>query len=117
MLRKIVLFLLQLLMSLNAYAIFDDDAYTMFNTNKNQLNEVTITWVTVKDIQKSCEAESRRRGNDGFSYAVDACSFWDDKRDWSGKLKRTCQIYTTKKTNNDTLGHEVRHCYQGAYHK
>lgn len=102
---------------MQAYAIFDDDPYTMFNTNKNQFNEVTISWVSVKDIQRSCEAESKRRGNSGFGYPIDACSFWDDKKDWSGKTKRACTIFTTKKTNTDTLGHEVRHCFQGDYHK
>ena len=109
--------LLATLVSSKANAILEDDAYSFYSTSKNQVSEVTIQWITVKDIQKSCEAESRKRGNNGFSYALDACSFWDDKKDWSGKTKRTCQIYTAKKTNNDTVGHEVRHCYQGEYHK
>ena len=99
------------------HALFDDDAYTLFNTNKNQVSEVVITWVTVNEINKSCDAESRRTGNNGFPYVVEACSFWENKADGFGKLKRFCQIYTTKKTNSDTLGHEVRHCFQGELHK
>jgi len=110
-------FLLLILVSFRASAILEDNAYSFYSTNKNQVNAVTIQWITVKDIQQSCEAESRKRGNNGFSYAVEACSFWDDRKDWSGKTKRDCRIYTTKKTNNDTVGHEVRHCFQGEYHK
>lgn len=115
--KHVVIFLVPLLTSLGANAMLEADAYSLYSTNKNQVNEVTIKWITVKEIQKSCEAESKRRGNGGFGFPLDACSFWDDKKDFSGKTKRTCQIYTSSKTNNDTLGHEVRHCYQGEYHK
>lgn len=29
----------------------------------------------------------------------------------------TCVIYTLDSTNHDTLGHEVRHCFEGLFHQ
>jgi len=99
------------------HGFFEDDPYMFFTVGENQTNEVKITWIAVEDIQKSCDAESKKRGKNGFPYAVDACSFWGDKRNSAGSMQRTCFIFTSAKTNTHTLGHEMRHCFQGEYHK
>ena len=70
---------------------------------------ITLTWRTVDNVQQACEAESRRRGFNGFGYSVEACSFWNGNG-------TECIIITKSKTNNHELGHELRHCFQGNYH-
>ena len=37
------------------------------------------------------------------------CAFWT----YDGKK---CQIYVTEGTSQEVLGHELRHCYEGAFH-
>lgn len=83
------------------------DPESKFSTTKNFTNTSTITWKIVDNVQQSCEAESRRRGNGGFGYTVDACSFWQGS---------TCTIITGKTSTLHEIGHELRHCFQGNYH-
>lgn len=99
-------FILSFLVATNAMA-FNDDPTRPFDTRANYTNQSTITWRPVDDVQKACEAESRKRGFKGFGYGVQACSFFDGNQ---------CTIITGKITNMHSLGHEVRHCFQGNWH-
>jgi hypothetical protein len=83
-----------------------------FSADKNFTNNSTITWRVVSDVQSACEKESKRLGLGGFGYGVEACSFWDKKGS-----QDICTIITAKHTTHDTLAHEVRHCFQGSFHK
>jgi hypothetical protein len=78
-----------------------------FDTRANIVNQSNITWLAVDNLQATCETESRRRGNKGFGYTLEACSFWEGNR---------CTIITPKKTTLHALGHETLHCFQGAFH-
>jgi hypothetical protein len=71
------------------------------------IDPATITWQRVDNVQKVCEAESRKRGLGGFGYSVYACAFWE---------QNTCTIITSKRPTLHDLGHETRHCFQGAFH-
>lgn len=78
-----------------------------FATSKNVTDTKQINWRHTDNVQKECEAESHKRKLGGFGYAVNACSFWDST---------TCTIITSQQVTMHTLGHEVRHCYQGTFH-
>lgn len=91
--------------------LFANEAFERFNATKNMTNESDIEWRQVSNVQATCESESRKRGLGGFGYALDACSFWDKKL-----TGYKCYIITAKVTDMATLGHEVRHCFQGAFH-
>jgi len=78
-----------------------------FDASVKSVSTSTIQWVTTNDIQNVCDTESKRRGLGGFSYSVDACSFWNGAN---------CIIFTRVSTTLHELGHEMRHCFQGNYH-
>ena len=78
-----------------------------FTASKNATETKQITWRHTDNVQKECEAESHKRKLGGFGYAVNACSFWDSA---------TCTIITAQQATMHTLGHEVRHCFQGNFH-
>ena len=101
-----------MLVSTNVFAYYEDP-HQQFDMNHNDSNNVTIVFRQAKNITKACSEESIRRGNKPFGYAVDACSYWD--RSMSGPDQ--CLIITGPTTNFHTIGHEVRHCLQGNYHK
>jgi hypothetical protein len=82
-----------------------------FDFTRRKTNSVQITIQTVDNVQKACEAESKRRGLGGFGYSVDACSFWSH-----GPSGSTCEIYLPNRTSMHDIGHEVRHCYVGSFH-
>jgi hypothetical protein len=85
------------------------DPNSRFDAKRKMSDTVKLTWRTVDNLQQACEEESRRRGNGGFGYGLEACSFWN--------IQGTeCLIITKNKTSLHELGHEVRHCFQGNYH-
>ena len=78
-----------------------------FATSKNVTDNKQIIWRHTDNVQKECEAESNKRRLGGFGFALHACSFWDST---------TCTIITAQQVTMHTLGHEVRHCFQGNFH-
>ena len=90
-----------------AYSADWENPEFQFDAGKLERNKVTIEWKRVGDVQAECEKESRKRGNEGFKFALQACSFW-----WGN----SCVVITGKKTSLHSLGHEMRHCFQGEYH-
>jgi len=92
-------FLILLLFSSNVFS---------FSTDKNTFLTTTITWKAVDNVQEACNNEAVKRNFPKYSYKIDACSFWVDDN---------CLIITAKTLNHDTIGHEVRHCFSGNWHK
>jgi hypothetical protein len=103
---KTTALIISMIVATNAMA-FNDDPNKPFDTSNNYTTQSTITWRPVDDVQKACEAESRKRGFKGFGYGVQACSFYDGNQ---------CTIITGKQTTMHSVGHEVRHCFQGPWH-
>jgi hypothetical protein len=107
---KILLVLAFISSSVSAFE-YHEDPNALFSTKKNFTSMSLITWEQAKDVQKRCDKESRSRGLGGFSFQVEACSFWGKRLGFD-----VCHIITEKKTSMATLGHEVRHCFQGDFH-
>lgn len=63
-----------------------------------------IRWVVVEDLEKACYGKPKNPG-DG---ELRGCAKFTPK---------TCVIYTKRITSLANLGHEMRHCYEGAWHK
>jgi hypothetical protein len=109
---KKALAVLATLITLNAYAWDWQNAEAIFDATNTDSENVSIKWIRVDNgkIQSACEAESRRRGQGGFGYGVQGCSFWS--------MDHTqCTIITPKFTTIHNLGHETLHCFQGNFHK
>lgn len=86
-----------------------DNASRLFDAGAVE-KTVAITWKPVDNVQKVCDTESKNRGHGGFGYSVNSCAFWS--ADGS-----QCTVITPRNTNMHLLGHEVRHCFQGNWHK
>ena len=104
---KTKLFALALLLANNAYA-FNDNPYENFSSSANFTDNSHIRWFAVDNVRAVCDSESKKRGYGGINWPIKACSFYDNNK---------CDIYTSKQLNMHTLGHEVRHCFQGDFHK
>ena len=100
--------LLALVVAANSNAGGWDDPYKQFDATVYTNREVSVLWKTVDNIQQACNAELQRRQGKNFGYALNACAFWDGDQ---------CTILTPKTTSTHTLGHEMRHCFQGDWHK
>jgi hypothetical protein len=90
-----------------------------FSTSSNVVTTSTIKWIQVDNVFEACDTESKNRGNGGFArlgsgQKMDGCSFWSNP---APNKSNMCTVITAKTTDHDTLGHEVRHCFQGNFHK
>ena len=68
------------------------------------LPEKSIRWVVIEDISRFCQSKMPLIGNQ----RVLACSEYNN---------RACTIYTGRVTDMAIVGHELRHCYEGAWHR
>ncbi len=105
--------LILLLLSSSVHAADYDDPYAKFSTNNNFTTSSKIEWKTSDNIQATCDKLSIQAVGKPFPYKVLACSQWQHNY----IFQDSCVIYTSKNTNMLTVGHEVRHCFQGEYHK
>jgi hypothetical protein len=85
-----------------------DNPLEMFDSARNFTVTSKVTWIPVDNIQATCDREARVRGYGDFGYALKACSFYEND---------ICVVFTEKKLNMHTLGHEVRHCFQANWHE
>jgi hypothetical protein len=97
-----------LLVSGSAFAVTGDDPYEQFDASRSLTNQTTINWVRVDNVTAACDAENKRLGYPGYGQRLLACSF---------RTNDTCKIITGKTTTMWSIGHEVRHCFQGSWHK
>jgi hypothetical protein len=104
--KNIVAFLAIISFATSVFAENWRDPESRFDATSKR-DKSTITWQLTDNVQKTCEAESRRRGLGGFGYSVDACSFWEGD---------SCIIITARIATLHEIGHEMRHCFQGNYH-
>ena len=110
---KKALVILAVLVSTNAMA-YSEDPHQEFDMTSNMTNKTTITFRQVDNINAVCQSENIKRGFGKFPYKVVACSFWNGS---SLLGSNECLVITSKTANFHTLGHEVRHCLQGNFHK
>jgi hypothetical protein len=101
-----------LLVVTNSFA-FTEDPKQQFDMTRNTANTVTVTFKQAANVTAECDRESKARGGKGYRFSVDACSFWD--RSVVGP--DVCTIITGTSTNFHIIGHEMRHCIQGNFHK
>ena len=103
---------LSILITMSAFA-YEDDPTALFSTDKNFTKTSKITWLPQTNLQEACERESKKRGMGKFGYSLQACSFWDYEKDGTP----VCTIYTKKNASMHSIGHELRHCFQGPWHE
>jgi hypothetical protein len=89
-----------------------ENPHEEFNLTKLNSDKIQVTFVIVKDVRAVCDVESKKRGFGGFKASVEACSFWD-----SASINNKCTVVLATVANYHTIGHEIRHCMQGNYHK
>ncbi len=100
--------LLMLALASTSIIALAESPYDKFPADKSITTNSNIIWKSATNVQAACHAESLRRNLGGFHHAVEACSFWS---------KDECTIITAKNVTYWAVGHEVRHCFQGEFHK
>lgn len=102
---------LLIILALISNSAIAESPSAMFSTNDNFTNKTTVRWIQVKDIQAECDRRKSQLGTGPYAYKVSACSIWSKTVFGNDE----CTIITEKNTNMHTIGHELRHCFQGAW--
>lgn len=93
-----------------------DNASEQFHKTENQYfyheagsTRVNVQWIRVSPerLQRVCKLMVAHPVKPGSVFL--GCAGLD--------LAGTCIIYTTTNTTHQILGHELRHCFQGNFHK
>jgi len=106
---KIIIFFFLSFFIVYSNAALEKDAYEKYSLKDLKTTKILISIIRANNVMFTCEEESKRRGLGGFRGAIfEACSFND--------TKTNCTIVVGWETNNDILGHEVRHCFAGSFH-
>ena len=69
--------------------------------------ESTVRLHVVKDADRTCRPFFA--GRVPVSSEILACATWDFRL-------KTCDIIMDRSVSHSTLGHELRHCYEGHFH-
>lgn len=100
------------LITTTVHAELESSAYEYYKMNNIISNKVIVELITTDDVNKRCNQENRKQGFAEFRHKIQGCAFWRA----NDKGQMTCMIIVGKKTNNDILGHEIRHCFVGEFH-
>ena len=84
-----------------------DHPTKLFDAQKKNRTSVRLEWRAVEDARAICSKLNIASGYGPIKFTINACSILQNN---------VCTIVTNKETSMHTLGHEFRHCFQGAWH-
>ena len=79
-------------------------------TAKERYDDVTVAWIVSDDVTQTCNMAMALSGAKvKYNKNILACAV-------VYRASKTCVIYTAQKLTLAVLGHELRHCFEGAWH-
>jgi hypothetical protein len=86
------------------------EKFTAKPADKRIMKEVKLRWETREDVAQYCAKSIGMGREQAYITPPVACAVWHVER-------QECVIVTGKETSHVALGHEVRHCFEGHFHK
>ena len=77
---------------------------------KRVMAEVKLRWLVRDDVAQYCARAIQMGQEQAYITPPVACAVWD-------KSTQECTIVTGSTTSHLALGHEVRHCFEGHFHR
>ncbi len=77
---------------------------------KRVMSEVKLRWIVRDDVAQYCARAIKMGQEQAYITPPLACAVWD-------KAAQECTIVTGSTTSHLALGHEVRHCFEGHFHR
>ena len=78
---------------------------------QERYEDVTVGWIVTDDVAQTCNMAFALSGNRvRYNDSILACAV-------VYRVSNTCVIYTAKRLSLAVLGHEIRHCFEGAWHE
>lgn len=74
------------------------------------MNQVRINWEVRADVAQFCAHAKSMGREQSYLTPPMGCAIWDI-------LKGECTVVTGPVTSHVALGHELRHCFEGHFHR
>ncbi len=84
-------------------------AFKPMPSNARLMNQVKLTWEVREDVGDYCLRAQNNQGNLKQIKPL-ACAIWV-------AASQECKVVTGPNPNHVVLGHEVRHCFEGHFHR
>ena len=110
--RIVLVLSLHFLVSLTGCAMVGQTEYEDFkpmSPTARIMNNVKLTWEVRADVGEYCLQTQKRLGKSQGVPPL-ACAIW------TASLNE-CKVVTGPNPNHVVLGHEVRHCFEGNFHR
>jgi hypothetical protein len=85
-------------------------SFNVMPANYRIMNQVRINWEVREDVAHFCAHAKSMGREQSYLTPPMACAMWDI-------LKAECTVVTGPVTSHVALGHELRHCFEGHFHR
>lgn len=85
------------------------DSFTAKTESQRVMSQVRVRWDVRDDASKVCGSKMASLGTQKVAAAPIACAIWNVPT-------KECVIVTSRQVAHVTLGHELRHCFEGHFH-
>lgn len=85
------------------------ESFTAKPESQRVLNRVRVRWEVRDDVAQACSQKVSSLAAQKVQAAPIACAVWNVPA-------QECVIITARQVNHVTLGHELRHCFEGNFH-
>ncbi len=85
------------------------DSFTAKPESQRVLNRVRVRWEVRDDVSQVCGQKTGMTAAQTVMASPIACAVWNVPT-------QECVIITGRQVNHVTLGHELRHCFEGKFH-
>ena len=86
------------------------ETFTPKSAEQRLMKEVKLRWEVREDVAQYCAQSIGMGREQAYITPPVACAVWH-------VASKECIIVTGTRTNHVALGHEVRHCFEGHFHK
>lgn len=86
------------------------EKFTPLANHKRIMQEVKLRWEVREDVAQFCAKSIGMGREQAYFTPPVACAVWH-------VASKECVIITGTRTTHLAIGHEVRHCFEGHFHK
>jgi hypothetical protein len=86
------------------------ESFTPVHQTARVMNEVKVRWEVRDNVAAVCSGAAKLSNTQAWMTPPVACAMWN-------VASKECVIITGKQVSHVELGHELRHCFEGNFHR
>lgn len=86
------------------------ESFTPVPSHSRLMNDVKVRWEIRENVAEVCGRAAKLTAAQAWMTPPLACAMWN-------VASKECVIITGKRVSHVELGHELRHCFEGNFHR